>query len=761
MHLCIRRLYILCAILFISGIASGITDAGNLALVAEVSIVATIAVSTTRNKKAACKNTALLVTVFLSAFNYGLWRNENSQSNQLENFNGRSIVLTGALVKSFPSTNPNANNFMFKADHILFPKRQSLDLEIFLNVNRRANSETPKLEEFLNAPVQITALIKKSLSPSPTRKSSFAAFCTDADLKLLRTIKTTQTDKHSLLANFVDTKNIESILDQLRSNIVQSHARALNQERGCLLSSIVLGDKAVKLPAQIVNDFRSVGLSHILAASGFNLTLIITGVYFIAGGAITGDNKRGILALLVIVIYILLTGLSASIVRAAIMCSFVIVSRMIRRQAHLMATMVTALALTAAVDPVVLTDLGLQLSYAATLGITLGAKRLSEVLQCVPNRVGQMFAEAVAVCTMAQLSVLPIQAYAFCSANMLFLPSNLMVLPLVAPLTVLGFITTLISVLSMLPLPTRACTSELASTLDSFMALPLDYMLTVSHSLAGISWTKVFFMQPIAAQIIAYYLLLALAIVGLHRGWPRMMALTLMLSATTILLTTFSGPALSIGIFANETVLVNQYHKAISIDCHRAQEERDNSMPDTSAAHMENHNSARERFLSLHGISKTQLASEITATGNTTLNRINETLVYVDRSKHVAVLTLQREQELRQALNQQFVILGMLTGTSERFLLVRFDEFSNLSQGKQLFEELVRAHSLMASSAVEQGIFVYNHKQYKRLRYFIYALSKFRATTDATVEITSQPNLTVVKFSRELLEKLAKHNKGD
>lgn len=761
MHLCIRRLYIICAILFISGIASGITDPGNSALVAEVSIVATIAILTARNRKAACNNAVLLVAVFLSAFSYGRWRSENPQSPQLEKFNGRSIVLTGELVKSVPSTNPNANNFLFKADHILFPKRESLNLEIFLNVHTRTNSESPRLEEFLNAPVQITALIKKSPSPSQSRKPSFAAFCSDADLKLLRTTKTTQADKHSLLENLGDTKNIESRLDQLRSNIVQSHTRALNQERGCLLSSIVLGDKATKLPAQMVNDFRAVGLSHILAASGFNLTLIITSVYFITGGAITGDNKRGILTLLVLVFYILLTGLSASIVRAAIMCSFVIVSRMRRRQAHLMTTMVTALALTAAIDPLALTDIGLQLSYAATLGITLGAKQLSEVLQFVPNRAGQMFAESVAVCTMAQISVLPIQAFAFCSANMLFLPSNLLVLPLVAPLTVLGFATTLISAVSMLPLPTSASTSEIASTLDSFMGLPLDYMLTVSHSLAGISWAKVFFMQPIAAQIVAYYLLLALAIVGLHRSWPRMVSLTLMLPATAILLTTFSGPALSIGIFANETVLANRNHTAISIDCHTAQEEGENSMPDASATRMGDHNSARERFLSLHGISKTQQESEITATGNTALNRINEALVYVDRPKQVAVLALKRERELRQALAQQFVILGMLTGTSKRFLLVRFDKFLNLSQGKQLFEELVRAHSLMASSAIEQGIFVYNHKQYKQLHYFIYALSKFRVTADTTVEITTQPNLTVVKFSRELLEKLAKHDKVD
>src|SRR5207302_2155855 len=60
-------------------------------------------------------------------------------------------------------------------------------------------------------------------------------------------------------------------VDNLRGRMVELHRGVLGQEHGDLLSSMVIGDKSVTPSANVRNEFRSLGLSHIIAASGFNL----------------------------------------------------------------------------------------------------------------------------------------------------------------------------------------------------------------------------------------------------------------------------------------------------------------------------------------------------------------------------------------------------------------------------------------------------------------------------------------------------------
>jgi ComEC/Rec2-related protein len=736
--LCIRRLYILCAVIFVAGIACGISAASLQSLAAAVLVLCIAAFATARSLKGSLRNTILLTSIFAAAFFYGAWRAASAHCTQLEKYSGRSVVLGGALEKSLPSSDRQSSNFIFRAEYILFPKREAVNAPVFLCVRCSDRESKLKAEQLLNHPLQVTALVRKG-SPDDLRRSTMVAmFCKDTDLKQQQTGTDQSTGRNM--------RSLEPMLEIIRSKIAEAHVKVLNEQRGCLLTSIVLGDRATKLPSQLVNDFRAVGLSHVLAASGFNLTLIISSAYFIAGSAITGDKKRGFFALLVMACYILLTGLSASIVRAAIMCSFVIVARMIRRQVHLTTSLVTALMATTLVDPLALTDIGLQLSYAATLGISLGAKQFSELVQLLPTRTVQIIAESVAVCTMAQLAVLPIQAFTFCSANALFLPSNLLVLPLIAPLTVLGFVSTLIFLASQVPLPTTDCFFGVAASIDSLMGVPLDYMLGISHSLASISWARILIAQPHIAQVAIYYFLLVLAVAGLHRSWSRIIPITLMVSATLTLVYRVSGPAVSLGIFPDETIIVGREQTAFSIS---SAQQKD------SAA--DKNNGARERFLSRHGVGRTLSATPLRDSKSFSLTSFKSTLVCIDHRTQIAVVALQGEQELFTAQNQQFALLGALAGTSKRYLIVRFDG-SGQSQGKHIFEGLKKAQTLMGECAIERGIFVYNRKQYKQLRYFIYTLSKLHDALDPTIEIFNHPGLTIVTLEREQLDKIVKRD---
>src|SRR5690606_33594148 len=75
----------------------------------------------------------------------------------------------------------------------------------------------------------------------------------------------------------------ERLWNRVRQLILAVHRDNLGARRGDLLSAMVLGERTVKLDSEIVEGFRDVGLSHLLAASGFDLLLVVASAYFFVG----------------------------------------------------------------------------------------------------------------------------------------------------------------------------------------------------------------------------------------------------------------------------------------------------------------------------------------------------------------------------------------------------------------------------------------------------------------------------------------------
>lgn len=240
-----------------------------------------------------------------------------------------------------------------------------------------------------------------------------------------------------------------SLIDSVRHSIVGMHQKNLGNERGGLLSSIVLGEAAVGLDDDTQKLFRDTGLSHLLAASGFNLTIIVASAYFIAKAISKNNSFVAWVSLAAVVGFVSLAGNSPSVMRAAIMCALVIASKWGFRRLHMGAALACSLLLSIMHDPICITDIGFQLSYVATAGILLGAQPLSNVLQRYSKSdVFNPLCDLVAVILVAQLSVLPFQLFYFWQAGLLFLPANIAVDPFIVPITSIGFVSSLAAPLS-------------------------------------------------------------------------------------------------------------------------------------------------------------------------------------------------------------------------------------------------------------------------------------------------------------------------
>ncbi len=198
------------------------------------------------------------------------------------------------------------------------------------------------------------------------------------------------------------------------------------------MAGILLGSRST-MPRNLQDLLAAVGLSHVIAISGYNLT-ILTGFlqrHF-------GRNWRWgglVFSLWAIVGFVLLTGAGPSIVRAGIMSSLFLLLNYYGRKLDIF----TALSLAAAgmllVNPSLLTsDIGWQLSFLSLMGIVLLASKFQYLLPKRPAWLSELLAVSLA----AQLATAGLIVYVFGQVSLVSPLANLVVLPLIPVLMLVG-----------------------------------------------------------------------------------------------------------------------------------------------------------------------------------------------------------------------------------------------------------------------------------------------------------------------------------
>ncbi|MBX9939004.1 MAG: ComEC/Rec2 family competence protein [Candidatus Obscuribacterales bacterium] len=299
----------------------------------------------------------------------------------------------------------------------------------------------------------------------------------------------------------------ERFFADLRKRLASFHRQSMGAEAGSLLGSLVLGERASPIDAELKFCFTQCGLSHLLAASGMNLTIVVAFAAFLSSGA-KKAWFRPTLSLFSVLLFSSLTGPSPSVLRASCMCLLAVFFSLFSRVPGLKTLALTVL-LFLLIDPLAVFDVGLQLSLAATYGILT-------LVPCMESLLGELvrhkqslrkLVSLVAVILSAQVAVLPLQLYYFGSLNLVFLPANLLAEPLVVPLTILGFLSTLMA----LPFSVLGLTESpftFPALLLDWLSLPLVQLLAGLARYLAAHFPALALEKPQVLQLLIYYLLL-------------------------------------------------------------------------------------------------------------------------------------------------------------------------------------------------------------------------------------------------------------
>ncbi len=222
---------------------------------------------------------------------------------------------------------------------------------------------------------------------------------------------------------------------RLRSAL-RSSVSELPPDRRALVPALVDGDDAGLDPA-LADDFRTTGLTHLLAVSGTNLTLVVGFALVVARWLRVRGRWLYVVGLVGIAGFVLLARAEPSVLRAAAMGSVALLGMGANgadRGTRALGVATLALLL---VDPGLASAVGFALSVLATAGILLLAPRWrDELTRWLPR----WLAEAVAVPAAAQLACTPLIAAISGQVSLVAVLANLLAAPAVGPATVLGLL---------------------------------------------------------------------------------------------------------------------------------------------------------------------------------------------------------------------------------------------------------------------------------------------------------------------------------
>lgn len=257
-----------------------------------------------------------------------------------------------------------------------------------------------------------------------------------------------------------------------------------------LVAGILYGERS-SLPKRLTEDFSRTGVSHIVAVSGYNITIIIVLMLglFIAAGLYR--QKAFYAVALFTFLFVVLAGLSASALRAAVMGIAVLVARQVGRGSRMFNVLVLTTALLAALNPYLLFwDVGFQLSILATIGLVYLSPLISKKIEIFPGIVREVLSTTLS----AIIMTLPLMLYQFGTLSLVAPLVNVAILWIVPYLMLLSFISIALALFHPIAaLPFSALTH-----------FGISYVIMVVEYFGSISWSQVSFRVPFWLMILAY-----------------------------------------------------------------------------------------------------------------------------------------------------------------------------------------------------------------------------------------------------------------
>lgn len=289
--------------------------------------------------------------------------------------------------------------------------------------------------------------------------------------------------------------NIISMIANKTANVIKNQSKKLlENKKACLLIGLLIGDTD-EIDEETKEDFRNSNLTHMLAVSGLHVSYVLLAVNYIITKVKIHKKLSKIIVMLLILFFILVTGATPSVLRAGTMTIYLILGGIFYRRISVFSSLNLSLLVIIIMNPYCLFDVGLQLSYAGTIGIVYLYPIIKEKIYNKAN--------SILITISANIVIIPIIMYNFNTILLTFFISNLLAGPIIGIIIILGFSIIIISLIFF----------PIANIFSKILNLLIILFLNTVKACANLPFSKIFIITPTLKFIFLYYCLLVFIII--------------------------------------------------------------------------------------------------------------------------------------------------------------------------------------------------------------------------------------------------------
>lgn len=344
-----------------------------------------------------------ILAFLIAGLFFGLWRGGNQIISQsgFEQFYGKEVVITGRVLED-PSYDTDGD-LRLRLTDVRF-EQEKMGGEVWVVIRDNLKIRRSDI-------VTVEGLLSKGFGTIPS-----AIF------------------RAEVLA--VERKDFADVGLDTRDWFAGGIRTAIDEPEASLGAGFLLGEKSA-LPEKLEQDLRLLGLTHIVVASGYNLTILIRFArrFFARISRFTALSASGFL----IFAFANITGFSPSMTRASLIAGLSLLAWYFGRKFHPLVLLPFSAAVTVAINPAYAWgDIGWLLSFMSFVGVIMLAPLIHAFFwgDRKPGNIRQVFIETMS----AQLLTLPIIAVAFGQYSSLSLLANVLILPLIPLAMALVFV---------------------------------------------------------------------------------------------------------------------------------------------------------------------------------------------------------------------------------------------------------------------------------------------------------------------------------
>lgn len=308
----------------------------------------------------------------------------------------------------------------------------------------------------------------------------------------------------------------------LRAGLHESLRFSSDAAQG-LVPGLALGDSSALKP-ELADQMKAAGLTHLIAVSGTNVTLLIVVVLAVLRGFRVNRNWQYLVTVFALLAFVVLVRPQPSVLRATVMGLVALAATYSKSNRSPVPALSVAVIALVALDPWLAVSYGFALSVAATAGLILWVNRIRTFLdRTIPKRVPLWTIQILTVTIAAQFSVFPILVALGSPISLSSIPANMLAVPLAGPAMVLGLLAALVSPIS------QALATAIAWVAGCFAHL----IAIVAQYSSAIDWLVV--PWPSGNLGIAFALLAVAGVVRVGLAWRQLSAVEQSQCASVVL----------------------------------------------------------------------------------------------------------------------------------------------------------------------------------------------------------------------------------